>query len=466
MEISALIAVLILLAGAIVTLVIGIFLPRRRQSLSAWLALAFLAATAGAILFQIPDPPGLVFEDSFAVDGPMLWTSLLLVVTAGLVVVLSLPVFRNDARETEYYVLLLFAVLGSVMLAGAGDVMEIVLGVLLTSVASYALVAYRRSNPSAMEALLKYYLFGALTNVGLIYGCVLLYGLSGHTLLGGLSSAIGPGSYPLLAVAIVLVLVGLGFKAGFVPGHFWIPDVYQGTTVPVAAFLSVAPKIAGMLALARIASVFADSAMSWAPLVALVAAVTMTWGNLAAFRQDDIRRLLGYSTVSQAGYLLMAVVAVEHSRLAMPGLVYYFAAYLFANVGAFAVLGASGGFTLEANAGLGRARPVLALAMVVSLLSLVGIPPLAGFVGKYALFSAAIDAGYTWLTVVAVINSVLSLYYYLRVIAPMFFGRGSDAVALDPYAAFAAVVCAVVSIGFGIGAFVLLDAPLRLQLLH
>lgn len=466
MQISALIAVLILLAGAIVTLVVGIFLPRHRQYFSAWLALAFLAATAGAILFQIHDPPGLVFEDSFAVDGPMLWTSLVLVVTAGLVAVLSLPVFRNDARETEYYALLLFAVLGTVMLAGAGDVMEIVLGVLLTSVASYALVAYRRSDAGAMEALLKYYLFGALTNVALIYGCVLLYGLSGHTLLGELSGAIGPGTYPLLVVAIVLVLVGLGFKAGFVPGHFWIPDVYQGTTVPVAAFLSVAPKIAGMLALARIASVFAQTSVSWAPLVALVAAVTMTWGNLAAFRQNDIRRLLGYSTVAQAGYLLMAVVALDHSWLAMPGLVYYFAAYLFANIGAFAVLGASGGYTLEANAGLGRVRPALALAMLLSLLSLVGIPPLAGFVGKYALFSAAIEAGYTWLTVIAIINSVLSLYYYLRVITPMFLGRSGDASTVEPVAAGTALVCTALTVALGIGAFVLLDAPLPLKLLH
>lgn len=457
MQLGAVNFVLILLVGAVLALVVGIFLPRRQQVWNAGFALLVLAVTAAAAAWHLPAPPGLVFDASFAVDRSGLWTTLAVIAAGALAVLLSIPAFRGDAREAEYYVLLLFSLLGAVMLAGAHDVMEIVLGVLLTSVGSYALVAYRRTSPPAMEALLKYYLFGALTNIGLIYGLVLLYGLSGSTILSEIGAAPRASGGALAAVAWVLVLVGLGFKAGYVPAHFWIPDVYQGTTVPVAAYLSLVPKIAAMLALARLAAALPADGATLAALAAPVAAVTMTWGNLAAMRQSDVRRLLAYSTVSQTGYLLLAVVALHGSQLALPGLLYYFAAYVAANAGAFAVIAATGRFEIPDNHALIRTQPLLALSMLVAFLSLVGIPPLAGFVGKFVLFAAALEAGYAWLSALALVNSVLSLYYYLRVLAPMFvLPAGAVPHPPEPFAKAVSIVCALASIALGLGAFAFL----------
>jgi NADH-quinone oxidoreductase subunit N len=460
-DVAALAPVLVLLLGAVLTLVVGIFLPRRLQTANAAAAGVVLLAAAGLAAARLADPPGLVFDATFALDRPLLTTLLVLAGTGLLVAALSVPLFRGDAREAEYYSLLLFALLGAVLLAGAHDLMEILLGVLLASVPAYALVAWRRTGAPAMEALLKYYLFGALLNVGLIYGLVLLYGLSGETLLTQLAGAAAPGARPLAVVALVLVVVGLGFKAGYVPGHFWIPDVYQGTTVPVAAFLSVVPKVAAVLVLSRLVTALPAERLDLSPLVAGVAAVTMTWGNLAAFPQNDIRRLLGYSTIAQTGYLLLAVVAAPVSPLALPALVFYFAAYAAANVGAFAVVAATRRFELSENRGLISARPLLAVSMLVALLSLTGIPPTAGFVGKLAVFAAAFDAGYAWLVVVALVNSALSLYYYLRVLAPMFVPRPPADVgrAVEPWAAAVAVVCAVLTVGLGVAAFVLFPLP-------
>jgi NADH-quinone oxidoreductase subunit N len=450
--------VLILLLGAVIALVVGIFLPRRMQTWISLLAAVVLVSAGAAAAFKLGAPPGLVFDDSFAVDAPTLWTVLALVATGLLCIGLSVPAFRNDAREAEFYALLLFSLLGAIMLAGANDVMEILLGVLLTSVGSYALVAYRRTSPPALEGLLKYYLFGALTNIGLIYGLILLYGLSGSTILVEIGGArFGPENHVMLVVAVVLVVVGLGFKAGYVPAHFWIPDVYHGSTVPVAAFLSVVPKIAAVLALARLVTALEGGTPDLALLVAGISAVTMIWGNIAAFVQTDIRRLLGYSTIAQAGYLLFGVVALSGSGLALPGLLYYFAAYLAANVGAFAVVASTKRFEIPDNRALIRTEPLLALAMLVSLLSLLGIPPLAGFVGKFALFVATMQAGFTWLMILGLINSALSLFYYLRVIAPMFVPpAGAPPEAAEPVAKAIAVLSAVGSIG--LGSFLLLGS--------
>lgn len=457
--------VLILLLGAVVALVVGIFLPRRLQTWNALLASVVLVLAGAAAAVKLGAPPGLVFDDSYAVDGAGLWTVLALLAASLLCIGLSVPVFRNDAREAEFYALLLFALLGAVMLAGANDVMEILLGVLLTSVGSYALVAYRRTAPPALEALLKYYLFGALTNIGLIYGLILLYGLSGSTILGDIGGGLEPGSHALLTVAAVLVVVGLGFKAGYVPAHFWIPDVYQGATVPIATFLSVVPKIAAVLALARLVAAMQAGALDLVPLVAGISAVTMTWGNIAAFVQTDIRRLLGYSTIAQAGYLLFGVVALPSSGMALPGLLYYFAAYLAANVGAFAVVASTGRFEIPDNRALIRSQPLLALAMLISLLSLVGIPPLAGFVGKFVLFVATMQAGYTWLMVLGLINSALSLFYYLRVVAPMFVPpAGAPPEPPEPMARAVAVIAAVSSVAIGVGAFALVGSRAALTL--
>lgn len=460
MQPQAISPLLVVLGGAVAVLVVGIFLPRHRQTAMAWTACGVLLVAALAALAKLTSPPGVVFDGTYVFDRAGIWTIVILCAAGVAVALMSVPAFRGDAREAEYYAVLLFSLLGAGMLAGAGDLMEILLGVLLSAVPSYAMVAYRRTDPAALEALLKYYLFGALTNIGLVYGLVLLYGLTGTTLVAELGPALErdlpAGNRTLLAVAAVLVVVGLGFKAGYVPAHFWIPDVYQGTTVPVAAFLSVLPKIAAVLALGRLTVAVAPQVAGWTSLIALVAAVTMTWGNLAALVQRDLRRLLGYSTISQTGYLLLGVVALDGSSLATDALIYYFAAYAAANIGAFAVLGALGRYDIDVNRSLIRVAPGLALAMLVSLLSLLGLPPLAGFVGKFLLFSAAWQAGFAWLTVVALLNSALSLVYYLRVLAPMFVppaGALSYDLAALPRAV--AVAAALASLALGVGAWAL-----------
>lgn len=452
---------LLLLAGAVIALVTGIFLPRRRQVWIAVFAIAAMAVSALLAGWKLPAPPGWVFHRSFAVDLPFLTTWLVLMAAGAGCVLLSIPVFRRDAREAEYYVLMMFSLLGAGALAGAHDIMEIVLGVLLTAVPSYAMVAWRRADRLASEGLLKYYLLGALLNIGLVYGFVLIYGLSGSTILDELAPR--PGTDVLFLVAIVLVLAGLGFKAGYVPAHFWIPDVYQATTIPVAAFLSVIPKIAAVLALTRLAVAFPAERFDMTPLIAIVAAVTMSWGNIAAFRQTDIRRLLGYSTIAQTGYLLIGAALAGEARLALPGLLYYFAAYAAANLGAFAVLGATGRYTIAEHRGLVRRHPWLAAAMLVALMSLMGLPPLAGFVGKLLLFIAAMDGAYIWLAVAGLINSVLSLFYYLRVLTPMFLDvpdRSPGAV--EPVARGLAVMAAGLSLVLGLAAPLLLVQPVAM----
>ena len=467
MRLDLIIPLLTLLSGAILTLVIGIFLPRRRQTACAWLAAGVMTFALIAAVFQaLRIAPQTVFDGSFAADRPLLWTLAIMLVAALAGLLLAVPVFRHDAREAEFYVMLLFALTGVTVLAGAADLMEILLGVLLTSVASYALVAWRRADPMAMEAVLKYYLIGALANIALIYGLIWLYGLSGSTLLGNLGGIAVDNRFGV-ALALTLVLIGLGFKAGYVPVHSWIPDVYQGTTVPVAALLSVLPKLAGVLAVARLVTALPAEIWHWPSLIALLAAVTMTWGNLAAYRQNDIRRLLGYSSIAQSGYLLMAVVAMPYSTLALPGLLYYFAAYAVANVGAFAVLAASGRMTITGNSGLVRRHPWLVVTMAVALLSLMGLPPLAGFVAKFALFTATVEAGYLWLTVVALINTVLSLYYYLRVLAPMVFDSERQPLdSMERWGYGVALGCAAATVLLGLGAFAMLDYRPVLRLLH
>ncbi|MEK8089142.1 NADH-quinone oxidoreductase subunit N [Thermithiobacillus plumbiphilus] len=449
---------LILLVGAVLTLLVGIFLPRDKQRWNAGLALLVLGA-AGVAALTLRGTHALIFDGSFVVDEATVWTQLMLFATAAASILLAIPVFRNDAREGEFYSLLLFTVIGTVVLAGAADMMEIVLGVLLSSIGGYVLVAYRRSDPLALEAVLKYYLVGALTNMALIFGFALLYGLSGSTQLGTMGEQLAPGSTLLLSIAVVLVLVGIGFKAGFVPAHFWMPDALQAASTPVAALLSVAPKLAALLALAHVMEALPLARIDWPLVLAIIAAVTMSWGNLAAWRQENLQRLLAYSSISQSGYMLLALVALPDSSLALPALLFYFAAYLAANFGAFAVVGALGKPNICDGAGLARRHPLLALSMAVSLLSLMGLPPLAGFVGKFLLFTVAFEAHYEWLAILAALNSVLSLYYYLRVIAPMYLQPPAYAGKPEPWAVIVAAVSALASLLLGLGVYLFLDFP-------
>jgi NADH-quinone oxidoreductase subunit N len=448
---------LVLLGGAVLVLLYALFAPRRWQAGAAALAVVVLVATVGATL-ALPRDQALTFFDTYARDGAAIWAKLIVCGVTAVSVALSVAWFETDRRQGEYYALLLLSALGAVLLAGAADLMQVVLALLLSSATGYTLAAYHRRSRRAAEAAMKYYLLGALTNGALVFGVVLLFGLASTTTFPGLLAGLREADPFPLAVATGLVVVGIAFKMGAVPAHAWMPDLAEGAPAPVAAFLTVAPKVGALVAIARLAAVLPETQVNWRLLVAIIAAVTMTLGNLAALRQEDVRRLLGWSAVSQTGYGLMAVVALGRGGLALPSLLFFLVAYALANLAAFGVVVTLLGRTERAAyAGLGRSHPVLGLVVVVSFLSLVGIPPLAGFTAKLLLFGATIAAGYAWLAVLALVNTVVSLAYYARVIGPMYFEAGPPREAHAPSLAGAATVTAALGvIAAGIGAEMLL----------
>ena len=356
-----------------------------------------------------------VFMATYRVDPLAVWAKLVLLPAAALTVILVRPEIRGTDREGTVYTLLGFTTLGAVLLAGVGDLMLVVLGVLLASLGSFALVAFRQDDRST-EAGMKYFVFGSVTGALMAFGLTYWFGAVGSTLLSELP---GLTTIRFAGVAgLIGVVVGLGYKAAVAPFHFWAPDAYDGAPIAVAAFLSVVPKVGALFALAQIMPEVPEG-LGWRGVLAVLAVVSMTYGNLAALTQNNVVRLLAYSSIAQSGYFLLGIVALGRSDLATASLVVFAAAYAAMNLGTFAVV-ALVGRELEDFSGVGRSAVWLGAAMVVFLLSLVGIPPLAGFAGKLLLFGAALDAGYAWLAVVAILNSVLSLAVYLRIVVVMY----------------------------------------------
>ncbi|WP_233507958.1 NADH-quinone oxidoreductase subunit N [Spongiactinospora gelatinilytica] len=436
---------LLILGGAVTGLLTGAFSARERQGRAAWISAAALVAAAVAAMAAALRPDGMAFE-SWALDPLTHVVRVVVALATAAVVVLARRRARGHPREAELYALLLLAALGTLALAAADDLLVLVSAYLLASVPGYALAGFAKDGPGT-EAALKYYLMGAFLGVPMLAGVTLLYGAAGTTAYGGLAGE-RPG---IAAVAAVLLLAGVLFKAGAVPAHFWVPDVTQGAPIAVAAFVTTVPKAGALAALLRLGGeVFGAAGYGWRPLLGLVAVATMTLGNLAAFHQDDVRRLLAYSTIAQAGYALVPVAVAGASALAVPALLFYVAAYAVTNLGAFAVVAATGRTTLAGQTGLARRSPALAVALTVCLLGLVGTPPTAVFAGKLLVLGAAWDGGHPWLAVAVVVNTVISLFYYLRWIRPVF--AGGDAGRPDPWAAGIACAAAALSVVLGIGA--------------
>ncbi|MEZ0165885.1 NADH-quinone oxidoreductase subunit N [Kineococcus sp. LSe6-4] len=412
-----------LLLGALATLLLGSFLPRQRQGVARLVAVVALVACAVTGALALGGPAHTVYAHTYAVDDATGAVRLVVVVATLLVLALSAGEVSGTPRESETYCLLLLSALGTVVLAGADDLLVLAVAFLLASVPLYGLIGTARTGAAA-EAVLKTYLLGALTNVLLLLGVALLAALAGATTHADLAGALAGAPAAPVAVGVVAVLAGLLFKAGAVPAHAWVPDAAQGASATAAAFATTVPKIGALVAAYRLLDALPRSgpaALDWPLLVAVLAAASMTLGNLAAFGQDDPRRLLGWSTVSQVGYLLMPVAVAGRAGSALPALLLYVAGYAVSNLGAFAVTAAlPGRRTLASYRGLARRRPVLAGALLVCLLGLVGTPPTAVFAGKVAAFTVAWDGGLAWLVVVAALNTVASLFYYLRWIAPVF----------------------------------------------
>lgn len=418
---GALVPELLLLGSAVIGLLLGAWLPRERQYLVRLLAAAAVVAGLIATAVAATQPDQVVFGTSYAVDTLTSTTRAIVLIAVLLTLALSVDATRGHPRETEFLVLLQLGALGTVLLGGANDLLLLFAAFLLASVPFYALAGWD-AQPLGVEAAMKYYLSGAFLGVTMLTGTTVLYGVGRATAYGPLRDGLATASSAAVAIALVAVLAGLAFKIGAVPGHFWVPDVTAGTPPAVAAIVTTIPKIGGLVAVHRLLLVAVPpEAVDWSLLIAVLAAASMTLGNLAAFFQTSVQRLLAYSTISQVGYLLMAVAVAGRTDLAQPALLFYVAAYAITNLGAFAVVAElPHARTIEDYRGAARRHPVLIGALVVCLFGLIGTPPTAVFVGKLTVFTAAVDGGLAWLAVVAIVNTVASVFYYLRWVAPAF----------------------------------------------
>lgn len=429
-----------LILGGFGLIVLGADLMLRRKR--AWLiylsllglALAFLA-TAG--LWGANQS---LLSAMLTVDPLAILLKLAAILATGLVLLSAIdyvPGGRGRASsyqtslgyQGEFYSLLLFAALSMTLMAGATDLIMIALSLEFLSITSYVLTGYLREDVRSNEGAIKYLLYGAITTAVMLYGMSFLYGMTGSTNLEDIAANLGsllasPGPLRQLVLPIVIfLLAGFGFKIALVPFHQWAPDAYEGAPTPVTAFLSVGPKVAGFAVLFRVfLTALPHLQIDWMALLAGVSAVTMTLGNLVAIPQTNIKRMLAYSSIAQAGYVLIGVAAA--STLGMASALFYLFVYTLTNLGAFAVVitfsNWSGSDAIPDYAGLSQKSPALAMTMLLFLISLAGIPPLPGFVGKFYLFAAAIERGMIWLAVIGVINSIISLYYYLMVARVMY----------------------------------------------
>ena len=419
---------LLVLAGFVVAFD-AVWKPDKRRGLG-WMAFGGLALIM--VITMLVSRPG---QESRLIFGGMLhqdWYSfafkLLFLFGASITTLLAMDM-KDLGDKGEFYALLLVSVLGMNLMASAADIIMLYLAIETTSIPLYILAGFFTHDEKSTESGFKYMLFGAAASAVMLYGFSLLYGFGGTTNIYQIALSFYDAQFPLAAVlgSLLLILVGFGFKVSVVPFQFWAPDVYEGAPTPVAGFLSTASKAAGFAVLLRfLMVVFTPVAtVEWTSILALISVFTMTLGNILALTQKNIKRLLAYSSIAHAGYILIGVVVL--SQLGITGVVFYLIGYLLTNLAAF---GAVATFwqiektdEISAYAGLSRRAPGLALVMMVAFLSLAGMPPLVGFVAKVFVFAAAIQSGYVWLAVVGVLNSIVGLYYYLTVLKVVYLYR-------------------------------------------
>lgn len=433
MELWAITPEIIVGALVLVLLPLGPFLPARRKHVATWLAVAGLAVAVVPSAMMLRWPSRAVFHETYAVDPFAVYFKLVALAATIVVLLATVSRFAGRAHEAAVPPLLSLTCLGMIGLAASQDLVLIALFLQLTAVGSYTLVGLVKDDRRATEAALKLFLFSAVAGAVMLYGMTWLYGLTGTLRLPELAERLPAAPVATVFAALGLVVVGYGFKITLVPFHAWAPDTYQGAPTPIAGYLAVAPKAAALAVMARTLVVaFPESLARWPEMVAILAAVTMSVGNVTALRQESAKRLLAYSSIAQAGYLLVGVAAIGRDPLALPGLLVYLAVYLFMNLGAFLAVDAIerqvGSDALERFAGLGARLPWTAGILTVSLLSLAGIPPLGGFIGKTMLFGAALGAGWMWLAAIMAANVSLSLFYYVRVVEPLYLRDGEERV--------------------------------------
>ena len=451
-----LLPLIILTVWACVLLLVDLFIPKDRKGITGFLAALGLAVTLGFTISQIGSER-IGFHDMVVLDGFSTFTSVLILVSGLLGIALAHGYIKRMGIERgEYFTLLLFSVMGMMLMAQAADLIIVFLALELLSIPLYVLAAFARPNLQSEEAGVKYFLLGAFATGFVVYGTALVFGATGTTSLSGIFFAASNGTPSLLlTIGAALLLVGFGFKVAAVPFHMWTPDVYQGAPTAVTAFMSSGAKIAGFAALLRVfATAFPTLSADITDILWALAALTMIVGNVTAISQTNIKRLLAYSSIAHAGYILMAFVPYGNKEV-MPvsiaaGL-FYLVSYVVANFGTWGVVIAlekaeGKGLEISDYAGLAKKYPALAAAMTVFMLSFIGFPPTLGMVGKFYLFRAAIAGGYSGLAIIGVVTSLVSAYYYLRVVVNMYMREGDPTIEQESWLNFTTILTAVVTV--------------------
>jgi NADH-quinone oxidoreductase subunit N len=455
---------MILTVWACVLLLLDLFISKERKGITALLSALGLAVTLGFTLAQIGEE-GTAFTNMVVLDGFSTFVNALLLISGLLGVALAYGyVKRMGLERGEYYTLLLFSVTGMMLMAQATDLIVVFLALELLSIPLYVLAAFARPKLESEEAGLKYFLLGAFSTGFVVYGIVLIFGATQSTSLaaivaaassGTASASTGSAGNLLLTIGAALVLIGFGFKVAAVPFHMWTPDVYQGAPTAVTAFMSSGAKIAGFAALLRVfATAFPSISVDMTNILWVLAALTMIVGNVVAISQSDIKRMLAYSSIAHAGYILMAFVPYgnpEVRDVSIAAGLFYLVSYAVTNFGAWGVVMAlekseGKGLQIEDYAGLSKKHPALAAAMTIFMLSLIGLPPTIGLVGKFYLFRAVIDGGFYGLAIIGVLTSLVSAYYYLRVVVTMYMKDGEPTTERETWLDLTTAITALVTV--------------------
>ena len=446
--------------AAIFILLLDVFCRKTFKNNMGYISFLVVIATGFVVYTQIGQNV-YSFSDMFVVDNFSVFFNLVFLLSTAIVILMSDNYIKQEGvNYGEYYTLVLFATVGMMLMAGGADLLTIFLGLEIMSISLYVLAGFTRDKVRSNEASLKYFLLGAFVTGFLLYGIALLYGATGTTNLKGIAAFIAENSglsNPMIIAGASLLIIGFGFKIACVPFHKWSPDVYEGSPTPVTAFMSVGPKAAAFAVFLRVFFVALPGLeQKWSIILWVLAVLTMTVGNLVAISQTNIKRMLAYSSIAHAGYALVAIIVGGEFGIA--SLLFYMLAYTFMNLGAFAiiiVLGRKGedNANIEDFSGLGYKHPLLAVAMCIFMFSLAGIPPLIGFIGKFYIFSAAIKSGFLLLAIIGMINSVISVYYYLRVTVVIYMKkpvREFAPLSLTPCILFAIFITVCGTIYFGI----------------
>lgn len=464
---------IVLMAVLCLAIILDLFFRNKPNIIALFVILGLLVA-GYLVLKQTNGLEASIFSGMFVVDPFSVFFKCLIILSALFIVIFSIQskeLNTGKRRMGEFYTMLTAISLGMLLMTGASNLLMMYLALELTSLTSYILVGYKKDVPNSSEASLKFVIYGSLSSALMLYGISIIYGLTGSLSIFGINEALSVGGVNLLALIIanVLLIVGFGYKISAVPFHFWAPDVYEGAPITITAFLSVASKAAGFAMMMRYFFVTYFNAaartidghfatlpgLDWTYIIAIMSVLTMTLGNLVAIWQNNLKRLLAYSSIAHAGYMLLGIVVLNNEGIS--AILIYFVVYLFMNLGAFYVVmliaNKIGSEDIEDYKGLGYRTPFLAVALSIFLISLTGLPPTAGFIGKLYIFAALINAEWIGLAIIGVLNSVISLYYYVRVFKNMFLKdpeKDNTPISYKPAYIFVTLLLLVPTILFGL----------------